>query len=64
MHIFAVNQHGIQGAVAKRRSRKSPPQAAEPQTEEGAGREVSPQLVTRLTTNETLENWALERPDA
>ena len=59
MHIIAVNQHGIHGVVTKRRNRKSPPQAAESQTEEGAGREVSPQLVTRVTTNETLENWAL-----
>ena len=59
MHIIAVNQRGIHGAVAKRRTRKSPPPAAESQTEEGAGREVSPQLVTRPTTNETLENWAL-----
>ena len=45
--------------MAKWCNRKSPPPAAEPQTEVGAGREVSPQLVTRLTTNETLENWAL-----
>ena len=60
MHIIAVNQHGIDGAVAKRRNRKSPPPAAESQTEEGAGREVSPQLVTRLTTNETLENRVLK----
>ena len=59
MHITAVNQHGIHGSVAKWCNRKSPPPAAEPQTVESAGREVSPQLVTRLTANETLENWAL-----
>ena len=59
MHIIAVNQHGIHGAVAKWCNRKSPPPAAEPETKEGAVREVSPQLVTRLTANGTLENWAL-----
>ena len=63
MHIIAVNQHSIHGSVAKWCNRKNPPPVAEPQTVEVARREVSPQLVTRPTTNETLENWAL-RPDA
>ena len=37
---------------------RSPPQTAEPQMEEGAGRDVPSQLLTRLTLHKTSDIWA------
>ena len=55
---MAVNQLTMKGAVAKWCNSESPPQTAETQMEEGAGRDVPPQFVTRLTKHRTPDMWA------
>ena len=55
--IMAVNQLSII-AVATMCKSKGLPQTAQFQMEEGAGRDVPQQLVTRLTKHRTQDKWA------
>ena len=51
--IIAVNQLSIYGAVETWCNSMIPPQTAEPQMEEVAGRDVPPQRMTRLAKHKT-----------